>query len=192
MNNIFINKNIERCLKSQLKKFDFTEEDYKKLKNVNLCAFNYGNNFISNSLEDLKKFPNIINLNLSNYILNRPNIKVIEELLKIDTFMFYECDFKDYINIGGNYIEICNCKNIAYINFNNFEEIKIENCEISNIKFDICKKIELGYVELNKEKVDYINSLTNNITLINCKYDEKFKFNSNITIINNKNYMGGI
>lgn len=192
MNDIFVNKNLNAYLKSELKKFDFTSDDFLQIEKINLCSFDFGNNFISNSLEDLKIFPNIQSLDLSRYVINKKNIEIIENLNKVNNYIFYNCDFKDNINISGTNLKLITCQNIAYINLNNFENILIQNCDISNIQFEKCKNIELEHITLTLENIQYINSLNNNITLVECKFDKNTVFNDNVTIIEKKLLVGGI
>lgn len=192
MDNIFVNKNINSYLKSELKKFDFTNNDFLQLEKINLCSFDFGNNFISNSLEDLNLFPNLQTLELSKYIINKQNIEVIENLKKITNYTFLNCDFKDDINIFGINLKLIVCQNISHINLNNFKNILIQNCDISNIQFENCINIELEHIVLTSENIEYINSLTSNISLVECEFDPNSIFNNNVTIIKKKLLIGGI
>ena len=204
INNLtFINKNLNTYLKGMLKKFDFTDDDFEHLESLNISAFDMGDNFLSNSLEDLKKFPNLKTLEISRYILNRENIDIIEKLSKLENYTFKYTDIKDKCNIFGKNITLISCQKIYNINFE-FDNIVIENCDLKELNFD-CKKINLYYctnfencniqadeielkrMELKETEIEKIKRLAENSKIIinNCTYPEGIFDNiKNIKILN--------
>jgi hypothetical protein len=204
MKDNFINKNIYTYLKGKLKKFEFDVEDLKSLESMNICAFDMGENFISNSLNDLKYFTNLKNLEISKYILNRENIKIIESLSSVENYIFKDIDVKDKINIAGKKLIISNCKK-CYNFIMNFDSIEIEasdisdvNLESKNIVLKYCKNIENANIKTDNLEIAYINLKENEIQIIknfanmgmkivinNCKYNENvFDGIQNIKILN--------
>ena len=112
MKNNFINKNIYTYLKGILKKFEFSSDDLELVEKINISAFDMGNNFISNSLEDLKKFPNLKKLEISKFILNKDNINIIKNLFNLEDYAFLYTDIKDKCDIKGKSILLVNCQKI--------------------------------------------------------------------------------
>lgn len=186
----FINKNLNTYLKGMLKKFDFTDDDLEHLESLNISAFDMGDNFLSNSLEDLKKFPNLKTLEISRYILNRENIDIIEKLSKLENYTFKYTDIKDKCNIFGKNITLINCQKIYNINFE-FDNIVIENGDLKELNFD-CKKISLSYCtnfekcNIQANEIEFKRMELNDIEKI-----KRLAENSKI-IINNCTYPEGV
>lgn len=96
----FINSDLETYLQGYLKKINITEEDLDNVKSLNINSFDLSGNYISNSLEDLNLFKNLKKLKISNYVLNRENINIIDSLKGIEDYIFYKCDIKDMLEIS--------------------------------------------------------------------------------------------
>lgn len=207
----FINKNIYTFLKGKIGKFEFTKDNLMNIKSISINAFDLSDNFISNNLGDLNYFENLEEISLVNFIINRPNIKIIENLKNLDIFEFNNCDFKDNLHIYGRCLKLNNCNNIFRISFENFENIIIKNCDIDNLKldkvqnlqilnchiknvpllsFDI-KKLDLELMKIDTKIELLISKLINcNIKLIKCQFEndeQKKRMQSlkNVKIIKN-------
>lgn len=96
----FVNSNLETYLQGYLKKVNINEEDLDNVKSLSLNSFDLKGNYISNSLEDLKLFKNLERLQISNYILNRDNIFILENLRGVEDYVFQKCDVKDMLEIS--------------------------------------------------------------------------------------------
>lgn len=205
MKNNFINKNIYTYLKGILKKFEFSSDDLELVEKINISAFDMGNNFISNSLEDLKKFPNLKKLEISKFILNKDNINIIKNLFNLEDYAFLYTDIKDKCDIKGKSILLVNCQKIYNININ-FKNVVIENCNLNKVKIN-CEKIilnnctgfENSYINLLVNEIEFKNmnfndneskiilnlALNSKIKVNNCKYKNNIFDNiKNINVIN--------
>ena len=164
-----------------------------------------GNNFISNSLEDLKKFPNLKKLEISKFILNKDNINIIKNLFNLEDYAFLYTDIKDKCDIKGKSILLVNCQKIYNININ-FKNVVIENCNLNKVKIN-CEKIilnnctgfENSYINLLVNEIEFKNmnfndneskiilnlALNSKIKVNNCKYKNNIFDNiKNINVIN--------
>ena len=194
MKNNFINKNIYTYLKGILKKFEFSSEDLELVEKINISAFDMGNNFISNSLEDLKKFPNLKKLEISKFILNKDNINIIKNLFNLEDYAFLYTDIKDKCDIKGKSILLVNCQKIYNININ-FKNVVIENCNLNKVKIN-CEKIILN--NCTDFENSYINMLVNEIEFKNMNFnDNESKIILNLALntkikINNCKYKNNI
>ena len=205
MKNNFINKNIYTYLKGILKKFEFSSDDLELVEKINISAFDMGNNFISNSLEDLKKFPNLKKLEISKFILNKDNINIIKNLFNLEDYAFLYTDIKDKCDIKGKSILLVNCQKIYNININ-FKNVVIENCNLNKVKIN-CEKIilnnctdfENSYINMLVNEIEFKNmnfndneskiilnlALNTKIKINNCKYKNNIFYNiKNINVIN--------
>ena len=194
MKNNFINKNIYTYLKGILKKFEFSSDDLELVEKINISAFDMGNNFISNSLEDLKKFPNLKKLEISKFILNKDNINIIKNLFNLEDYAFLYTDIKDKCDIKGKSILLVNCQKIYNININ-FKNVVIENCNLNKVKIN-CEKIILN--NCTDFENSYINMLVNVIEFKNMNFnDNESKIILNLALnakikINNCKYKNNI
>lgn len=194
MKNNFINKNIYTYLKGILKKFEFSSDDLELVEKINISAFDMGNNFISNSLEDLKKFPNLKKLEISKFILNKDNINIIKNLFNLEDYAFLYTDIKDKCDIKGKSILLVNCQKIYNININ-FKNVVIENCNLNKVKIN-CEKIILN--NCTDFENSYINMLVNEIEFKNMNFnDNESKIILNLALntkikINNCKYKNNI
>lgn len=194
MKNNFINKNIYTYLKGILKKFEFSSDDLELVEQINISAFDMGNNFISNSLEDLKKFPNLKKLEISKFILNKDNINIIKNLFNLEDYAFLYTDIKDKCDIKGKSILLVNCQKIYNININ-FKNVVIENCNLNKVKIN-CEKIILN--NCTDFENSYINMLVNEIEFKNMNFnDNESKIILNLALnakikINNCKYKNNI
>lgn len=194
MKNNFINKNIYTYLKGTLKKFEFSSDDLELVEKINISAFDMGNNFISNSLEDLKKFPNLKKLEISKFILNKDNINIIKNLFNLEDYAFLYTDIKDKCDIKGKSILLVNCQKIYNININ-FKNVVIENCNLNKVKIN-CEKIILN--NCTGFENSYINMLVNEIEFKNMNFnDNESKIILNLALntkikINNCKYKNNI
>ena len=194
MKNNFINKNIHTYLKGILKKFEFSSDDLELVEKINISAFDMGNNFISNSLEDLKKFPNLKKLEISKFILNKDNINIIKNLFNLEDYAFLYTDIKDKCDIKGKSILLVNCQKIYNININ-FKNVVIENCNLNKVKIN-CEKIILN--NCTDFENSYINMLVNEIEFKNMNFnDNESKIILNLALnakikINNCKYKNNI
>ena len=194
MKNNFINKNIYTYLKGILKKFEFSSDDLELVEKINISAFDMGNNFISNSLEDLKKFPNLKKLEISKFILNKDNINIIKNLFNLEDYAFLYTDIKDKCDIKGKSILLVNCQKIYNININ-FKNVVIENCNLNKVKIN-CEKIILN--NCTGFENSYINLLVNEIEFKNMNFnDNESKIILNLALnakikINNCKYKNNI
>ena len=194
MKNNFINKNIYTYLKGTLKKFEFSSDDLELVEKINISAFDMGNNFISNSLEDLKKFPNLKKLEISKFILNKDNINIIKNLFNLEDYAFLYTDIKDKCDIKGKSILLVNCQKIYNININ-FKNVVIENCNLNKVKIN-CEKIILN--NCTDFENSYINMLVNEIEFKNMNFnDNESKIILNLALnakikINNCKYKNNI
>lgn len=96
----FFNYDLETYLQGYLKKLSIDETDLANVKDITINSFDLSGKYISNSLEDLKLFKNLENLQLSNFILNRENISIIENLKNIKNYTFLNCDIKNALKIS--------------------------------------------------------------------------------------------
>lgn len=194
MKNNFINKNIYTYLKGILKKFEFSSDDLELVEKINISAFDMGNNFISNSLDDLKKFPNLKKLEISKFILNKDNINIIKNLFNLEDYAFLYTDIKDKCDIKGKSILLVNCQKIYNININ-FKNVVIENCNLNKVKIN-CEKIILN--NCTDFENSYINMLVNEIEFKNMNFnDNESKIILNLALnakikINNCKYKNNI
>ena len=169
----FVNKNVYIFLKGRLKKFSFEKEELSSIKGLSIDAFDLSKSFISNDLKDLNYFENLEDLVLTNYMLDKPNIEIIENLKKITSIGFYNCEFKDVINLKGDYLKLADCKNIYKANTEVFKNILIRNCDLDNLKFDNAENIIITNCRLTNELV--LNQNIKKLTFEEMKIDDKIE-----------------
>lgn len=135
--------NFYTFLLAETGKIGFSENDLLQVKRLVASSLNVGDRFVSNELIDLRYLPNLEELELNNYIINRPNISSIIKCEHIQKYSFFRCDFKDKLNIEGKYLSAKFCEKIENITFERFENVEIQGSDISKIKLDRCKLLKI-------------------------------------------------
>ncbi|MBR1539964.1 MAG: hypothetical protein IJ629_02115 [Clostridia bacterium] len=190
----FVNTNIYSYLKYYLKKYQFDKKDLESVSKISLSSEDISGKFISNSLEDLKNFENLLELSLSKYLLNGDNLDIISRLNYIEKYTFQDCEFQDNIKLSGDRVNLYHCQGVHHIEFNDFKNIYFENIDLKNLKIKcqylklsycqnlnqtnlICDKIEIKKMDLNKEDIDYIQKIANYTNFIKVATDDKDAIN---------------